>query len=73
MRGADGKERIPSVREWRRRRDQAGILIHYVVQTPRGSSLRKKAWKVFEEWQEERITFEEARERLERLAAEAKR
>jgi len=63
--------RIPSVREWRKRRDQAGQLIHLVVQTPRGS-LRQKAWQIFRDWQEEKTTFKEAEKRLRGLAAKAK-
>ena len=72
MPGTNGKIRIPSLREWRKRRDQAGILIGYVFQTPKGSRLREQAWRVYEDWQEERITFKEAEKRLRELAAKAK-
>lgn len=67
----NGKSRIPSVREWRKRRDQAGQLIHLVVQTPRGP-LRQRAWQIFRDWQEEKTTFKEAEKRLRKLAAKAK-
>ena len=61
---------IPGVREWRRRRDQAGELLYIVAGIPRGP-LRRQAWQVFHEWQEERITFREAERRLRELAAKA--
>ena len=63
--------RIPTVWEWRKRRSQAGILIGYVFQIPKGSRLRAEAWRVYEDWQEERIGFREAEQRLKRLVAEA--
>ncbi len=58
-------------REWRKRRDQAGILLGYVakaVKTSRG----EEAWRIYEDWRSERIGFEEAKKRLEKLLAEAK-
>ncbi len=59
--------RIPTVREWRMRRDQAGILHGIIVKIPRGS-LRKQAWQIFHQWQEEEITFKEAEKKLRELA-----
>ncbi len=67
-----GEVRVPSVREWRERRDQAGELIHIVVQIPRGP-LRRKAWEIFDRWQEEEITFQEAKRRLRELVERAGR
>ncbi len=67
-----GEIRVPSVREWRKRRDQAGKLIYILTDIPRDSLLRKKAWRVYEDWQEERITFKEAEKKLRELAARAK-
>ena len=64
--------RIPTAREWRKRRDQAGILIGYVFQTPKGSRLRSQAWRIFRQWQEEEITFKVAEKKLRELAAKAK-
>ena len=51
-----------SVKEWRRRREQASILIGYVMEAPRGR--KREAWRIYREWQEGRITFTEARKRL---------
>jgi len=65
--GENGKLYL-SVREWRKRRDQAGELIHLVVQIPRGP-LRKKAWEIYSLWQEEVISFEAAKRRLRELAS----
>ena len=71
MPGTNGKIRIPSLKEWRKRRDQAGILHYIIAGIPRGP-LREQAWQVYEDWQEERITFKEAEQRLRELAAKAK-
>ncbi len=61
-----GRVRIPSVAEWRKRRDQAGELLYIIAGIPRGS-LREEAWRIYEDWQEERISFGEAKRRLEEL------
>ena len=71
MQGRDGGIRVPSLGEWRRRRDQAGILCYIIAGIPRGP-LREQAWQIFDRWQEELITFREARERLRELARKAK-
>ncbi len=63
--------RIPTVREWRKRRDQAGELLYIVAGIPRGP-LREKAWRIFHQWQEEEITYKEAEKKLRELAAKAK-
>ena len=72
MPGGDGKIRVPSLGEWRERRDQAGRLLYILTDIPRDSPLREQAWRVYEDWQEERITFKEAEQRLRELARKAK-
>ena len=62
--------RIPTVREWRKRRDQAGELHGIIAKIPR-VPLREKAWRIFHQWQEEEITFKEAEKKLRELAAKA--
>ena len=57
-------------REWRRR-NQAGILLGYVAKAVRAGR-GEEAWRIYEEWRSWRISFEEARERLEKLVAEAR-
>ena len=57
--------------EWRRLRDQAGILLGYVAKATRAGR-GEEAWRVYEEWKNWRISYEEARRRLERLLEEAK-
>ncbi len=57
-------------REWRRLRDQAGELYYMVIQAKK-LGLRDQAWRIYEEWRSERIGFEEAKKKLERLLAGA--
>lgn len=51
-----------SVKEWRERRDQAGILIGYIIYAPRGR--KREAWKVYDDWRKGKLTFSEAERRL---------
>ncbi len=57
--------------EWRRLRDQAGELL-YLVAKARRLGRGAEARRVYEEWRSEKIGFEEAKKRLERLLAEAR-
>ena len=57
-----------STREWRRNRDRAGVLLGLVYKAPKGEA-REKAWRIYRDWADARITFEEAKRRLERLSA----
>ena len=57
--------------EWRQLRDQAGILLGYVAKAVKAGK-SDEAWRVYEEWKNMRISYEEAKRRLERLLAEAK-
>jgi len=59
-----------SYQEWRRMRDQAGILLGMVVEAQRAGR-GEEAWRIYEEWRSWRISYEEARKRLEELLAEA--
>lgn len=68
-RGAQGMGRL--YREWRKRRDQAGILLGYVAKAVKASH-GEEAWRIYEDWRSWRISFEEARKRLEKLLAEAR-
>jgi len=58
-------------REWRRLRDQAGELLYLVVKARR-LGWGEEARSIYEEWRSERISFEEAKKKLEQLLAEAK-
>jgi len=57
-------------REWRRLRDQAGELYYMVIQAKK-LGLRDQAWRIYEEWRSEKISFDEAKKKLERLLAGA--
>ena len=57
-----------SVKEWRRNRDRAGILLGLVLEA--GNT--DEAWRVYKKWANAEITYEEARKRLRELAARAK-
>ena len=58
-------------REWRRLRDQAGELL-YLVAKADTAGRGGEAERIYEEWRSERISYEEARRRLEKLLAEAR-
>jgi hypothetical protein len=53
---------VMSVKEWRLRRDQAGILIGYVIHAPKGK--REKAWEIYSKWNNGIISFREAERQL---------
>ena len=56
--------------EWRRRRNQAGELLYLVAKADtvgRGG----EAESIYEDWRNEKISFEEAKKKLEQLLAEA--
>ncbi len=54
--------------EWRRNRDKAGILLGLVYDAGNTS----EAWEIYKQWAGARISFGEAKRRLERLAATAR-
>lgn len=56
-----------SLREFMRERRRAGILIGLIYDLPR--EMRGKGWEIYVEWLEYRISFEEALNRLRRLAS----
>ena len=58
-------------KEWRRLRDQAGELL-YLVAKADTMSRGREAERIYEEWRNGRLGFEEAKKRLERLLAEAR-
>ncbi len=58
--------KLMSVEEWRKRRNQAGILIGMIHDLP--PSKRAECRKVYEEWRKWRISFTEAKRRLKELA-----
>ncbi len=59
-----------SIREWRRLRDQAGILIYYKVEAvKRNPKLRKTAEEIYEQWRTGKISFKQALKELKKLAA----
>jgi len=55
-------------REWRRRRDQAGILVGHIYIIHRvAPELEEEAWRIYEKWKVREIEFEEALKKLEEL------
>ena len=58
--------RFMSVKEWRKYRDQAGILLHLISLVPKDR--REKAWRIYHEWRDWKITFSEAKKKLKELA-----
>jgi hypothetical protein len=58
-------------REWRRRRNQAGELLARVFDAE-DMGYGREAWQVYEEWRTGKLSFEEAKNKLERLLAEAR-
>ncbi len=60
-----------STREWRKNRDQAGVLLGLVYKTPKGEA-RERAWRVYEKWANAEISYSEAEKRLKKLAGKAR-
>ncbi len=58
-------------REWRRLRDQAGELL-YLVAKADTAGRGGEAERIYEEWRNGKLGFEEAKKRLEQLLAEAR-
>ena len=58
-------------KEWRRRRNQAGELLARVFDAE-DMGYGREAWRIYEDWKSEKISFEEAKKRLEKLLAEAR-
>ena len=55
-------------KEWRKRRDQAGILIGHIYIIHRvAPDLEEEAWRIYEKWKNEEISFEEALKKIEEL------
>ena len=55
-------------KEWRKRRDQAGILIGHIYIIHRvAPDLEEEAWRIYEKWKNEEISFEEALKKIEGL------
>ena len=57
-------------KEWRKLRDQAGELYYMVIQAKK-LGLREQALSIYEDWKNEKISFEEAKKKLEQLLVEA--
>ncbi len=59
---------IDSVKEWRKNRDRAGILASRIYIIHRvAPDLEEEAWRVYEKWKRDEISFEEALKKLEEL------
>ncbi len=58
--------RLMTLKEWRKWRNQAGILIDLVVEAGNDD----EAWRIYHAWRDFKISFEEARKRLKRLIRE---
>ena len=58
-------------REWRKLRSQAGELL-FLVGEAEDAGRGEEAWRIYEEWRTWKISFEEAKKKLEQLLAEAK-
>lgn len=54
------------VKEWRKYRNQAGILLHLISLVPK--ERRSEAWRIYHEWRDWKIAFNEAKRRLMELA-----
>ena len=52
--------------EWRRMRDQAGILLAMFDEIP--ESRRGEAWRIYHAWRDWKISFTEAKRRIKALA-----
>ena len=59
--------KLMSVKEWRRRRSQAGILIGMIHDLP--PSKRGEGRRIYEEWRTWRISFTVAMRRLKALSS----
>ena len=58
----------PSTGEWRRNRDQAGILLGLVLEAGNTG----EAWQVYRKWANAEISYHEAEKRLRELARRAR-
>ncbi len=61
-------DRLMTLKEWRRYRDMAGILIDLVVEAGNGD----EAWSIYHAWRDGKLTYRQALARLKKLAREAK-
>ena len=52
------------VREWRKDRDRAGILLYLVGK----AGFSKRAWSIYNKWLKYKISYREAKKKLEKLA-----
>ncbi len=57
-------------KEFRKYRNQAGILIGLIVEIPR--EYRRTGWRIYEKWKNWKITYREAKQKLEKLAKKHK-
>ena len=62
---------VDRLKQYRRLRDKAGILLSLVAKTPRGP-LRRHAWQIYHAWRDGKLTYRQALARLKKLAREAK-
>lgn len=58
--------RLMTLKEWRKYRNMAGILVSLVVKA--GNT--REAWRIYDAWLARKISFEEAKKRLKRLIRE---
>jgi len=56
-----------SVKEWRKFRDQAGVLLSMFDDVP--ESRQEEAWRIYRMWRDWKISFTEAKRRLKALAS----
>jgi len=53
---------VMTIKEWRKRRNQAGILLSLVMEAPKEK--RKEAQRIYREWQKGKITYKQAKKLL---------
>ena len=55
-----------SLKEFRKKRSQAGNLIHLVLEAERKGH-EKQAWKTYQEWLKHKTTYKQAKKQLQKL------
>ena len=58
---------IDALKQYRRLRDEAGVLLSYVVDA--GNT--REAWRIYHEWRDGKLTYREALKKLRRLVENA--
>lgn len=62
---------VDALKQYRRLRDRAGILLGLVAKTSHGGQ-RKEAWRIYHAWRDGKLTYREALARLKKLARDGR-